>query len=181
MDYTLEQSPTEIDGLTLEGLRSRYSMSRSQLSDRIKKLRDRGYPINLDKRLLYSPEDIATLDELHSHLSMKGATIANFSPYGITAGLSRDSPATTDISTPVLIELVSAIAHAMRPPADPLTHLEQLQRASEAGWLLSTSDVRNLIGVTPSHGCSRYGFDFEKAGKNGRETAWRVRSWAAPI
>jgi len=166
---------TELDGLTLEGLESRYSITRSTIFDRIKKLRDKGYPINPDKHPLYSASDIETLDRLHSHLGIKGATIANFPPYQHTVGLSHDNPTTDDISTPVLIELVQAIAQAIAPPVDPLANLEALERAAAHSWLLSTSQVRALIGVNPTGAIFiRHGFGFEREGRNGREAAWKV-------
>ncbi|MDY7015496.1 MAG: hypothetical protein SVX43_18255 [Cyanobacteriota bacterium] len=55
----------------------------------------------------------------------------------------------------------------------------ELERAHCSGWLLTTSEVRQLIGVKPvcpaginiyQRGC----WLFEKAGKIGGQTAWRV-------
>jgi len=173
--YITPTPTATIAGLTLEGLESRYSVTRSTVFDRIKKLRDRGFPINPDKHPVYSSDDIDTLDGLNTHLKIKGATIANFSPYQHTVELSSDSPTTDDISTPVLIELVQAIALAIAVPVDPLANLEALERAAAHGWLLSTSQVRALIGGNPTGAVFiRHGFGFESAGRNGREAAWKV-------
>ena len=54
-----------------------------------------------------------------------------------------------------------------------------LERASEKDWLLTTAEVRQLIGVKPKtskgekvyqRGC----WLFQKAGKIGSQTAWKV-------
>lgn len=60
-------------------------------------------------------------------------------------------------------------------PRDPLANLEALERAAANNWHLSTSQVRELIGTVPSgEKFDRYGFIFWKAGRNGKERAWKI-------
>jgi len=64
-------------------------------------------------------------------------------------------------------------------PANPLWYMEVLERARTSDWVLTTSEVEHLIGVKPHclegeqayhRGC----WVFQKAGKIGTQTAWRV-------
>ncbi|NEN95023.1 MAG: hypothetical protein F6K50_05620 [Moorea sp. SIO3I7] len=57
--------------------------------------------------------------------------------------------------------------------------MEQLKMAAEEGWLLTTSEVKELIKVKPhirkgEDAYRRGSWVFIKSGKIGRETAWRV-------
>jgi len=70
---------------------------------------------------------------------------------------------------------VQAIAAASQPPPDPLAHWEQLERAADKGWALSTNEVAQLIGTRPrGQQFQRGSFTFIRAGKIGRQAAWRV-------
>ena len=71
-----------------------------------------------------------------------------------------------------------AIAEKMQP-VDPLWYLGRLEAARASGWELTTSQVKELIGVKPS--CKqgkktfrRGSFIFAKAGKIGNQTSWKV-------
>ena len=202
MDYPLEHSPleengdrpTEIDGLTIPDLESRYSLARSTVLGWIKELRDMGYPMEPDtdseRRSIYNQQHIEILDSFHAHLKIKGNKISNFpridTRLDSLAGLSSNSldyPAKlsskvlspSELSTATLIELVSAIAQAMHPPTDPLAYLEHLERAAAHDWYLSTSEVKALIGVTPKgKRFGRRGFVFLNSGKAGRSIEWKV-------
>lgn len=78
-----------------------------------------------------------------------------------------------------LAGLVAAIATAQNPqPADPLAMFRQLEEIAQHGWLLSTSQLVDIMGVKPKgESCDRFGFRFTRAGKNGSETAWRVEKF----
>ncbi|MEN9567487.1 MAG: hypothetical protein RLZZ69_2683 [Cyanobacteriota bacterium] len=67
----------------------------------------------------------------------------------------------------------------MTPP-DPLWYLGKLEIARASGWELTTSQVKELIGVKPS--CKqgkktfkRGSFIFVKTGKIGNQTSWKVQ------
>ncbi len=61
----------------------------------------------------------------------------------------------------------------------PLWYMNILERAFSSNWLLTTSEVKQLIGVKPrtKKGESTYrrgNWTFMKSGKIGNQTAWRV-------
>jgi hypothetical protein len=76
------------------------------------------------------------------------------------------------VSTTQLITVLSAIAKSQH---DPLRKHEQLEKAAEKGWILTTSEIEEIIGVKP-HGesYSRGNWIFVRAGKIGRELGWVV-------
>lgn len=54
-------------------------------------------------------------------------------------------------------------------------HWEQLQQVVDNGWILSTAEVRELIGVKPRKSpFVRGAFQFTKCGKIGNQSAWSV-------
>lgn len=79
------------------------------------------------------------------------------------------------ISTKSLEEILKRISQ----PYDPTWYMVTLERAANSKWILSTSEVKQLIGVEPrikkgkntfKRGC----FVFIKCGKVGNQTGWRV-------
>ena len=65
------------------------------------------------------------------------------------------------------------------PTRSPLWYMSELERAEAQGWMLTTAEIQQLIGVKPTaaKGTSIYqrgSFAFVKAGKIGSQTAWRV-------
>jgi hypothetical protein len=66
-----------------------------------------------------------------------------------------------------------------KTPQNPLWHLEALEQAYQAGWVLTTDEVASLLQVRPK--CSAEETVFErgcwrlvKTGKLGSQTGWRV-------
>ncbi|PZD70945.1 hypothetical protein C1752_08720 [Acaryochloris thomasi RCC1774] len=61
---------------------------------------------------------------------------------------------------------------------DPLWYMDALEKAASSDWLLSTTEVEQLIGVKPhckADGIYQRGqWVFNKAGKIGTQTAWQV-------
>jgi hypothetical protein len=187
----------EVDGFTVQGLVDRYTIDRSSLYKRINGLKNLGYamtPASESGKSIYSLQQVTTLDALHKHLNFAGNKISDFPRIGAPsdsltrqsyATVLRDSRASSMLvpdpaSSPSIVELVQAIAQSIHPP-DPLANLEALERAAAHGWLLSTSQLKTLIGAVPGGDrFSRYGYNFERAGKNGRETAWRIAKVSAP-
>lgn len=79
----------------------------------------------------------------------------------------------------IIEAMPTAIASVMIPP-DPLWYLERLETARAKGWELTTSQVKELIGVKPSSGQGkktfrRGSFIFVKTGKIGNQTSWKVQ------
>jgi len=86
---------------------------------------------------------------------------------GVELGIIGSSEATT-----TLVELLGAIASSQR---DPLRKHQQLKEAAAEGWILTTSEIEEIIGVKP-HGevFVRGNWQFKRAGKIGRELGWVV-------
>ncbi|MEG3960610.1 hypothetical protein, partial [Microcoleus sp. herbarium2] len=58
---------------------------------------------------------------------------------------------------------------------DPLQHYAALEQAIASGWILSTAEVRALIGVKPSGDRFKRGaFAFIRADKVGNQAGWKV-------
>jgi hypothetical protein len=78
----------------------------------------------------------------------------------------------SEVST-TLVEVLGAIAKSQ---SDPLRKHQQLKEAAVEGWVLTSSEIEESIGVRP-HGESyvRGNWKFiKRSGKIGRETAWVV-------
>jgi hypothetical protein len=74
-----------------------------------------------------------------------------------------------------LLELAESFARHLSKLRDPLQHYAALERAIASGWLLSSTEVRALIGVKPSGDRFQRGsFIFIRSGKIGAQAAWRV-------
>jgi hypothetical protein len=89
--------------------------------------------------------------------------------------LSVQSSLDTTGETGMMLELMGLLAQRMQPTRSPLWYHHELEKACNAGWLLTTSEVAELIGVKPhgdrfERGCWR----FVRTGKIGAQTAWRV-------
>jgi hypothetical protein len=98
--------------------------------------------------------------------------------------IERDSSTIVRIGLEIVAPLVEAISKLnvkadvnLTPQIPSLSHYDELERAYEKGWLLSTSELAPLLKMAPgsiTKDFERSGFRFVKAGKNGRESAWRV-------
>ena len=159
-----------------------------------------GLNITLDKdgnKSYARNEQIKLLDQQDEHIK-NGGTLKNFVPTAIaevtvhntsqnldtasTVGTTQHTPQlnTQSVLLGDIIQNISqAIAEKMQP-IDPLWYLGRLEAARVSGWELTTSQVRDLIGVKPS--CKqgkktfrRGSFIFVKAGKIGNQTSWKVQ------
>ncbi len=77
-----------------------------------------------------------------------------------------------------LAKLADILASRL-PVPDPLWHMEVLERACAANWIVTTEEVKQLIGVKPEcrageNSFQRGGWNLIKVGKIGSQTAWRV-------
>ncbi len=147
-------------------------------------------------------EQVKLLDQQHEHLK-NGGTLKNFVPTAIASvTVLKDCKSESVVETTqqtiqpsiqsILLEdivealriaiieaMPTAIASMMTPP-DPLWYLERLETARAKGWELTTSQVKELIGVKPSSGQGkktfrRGSFIFVKTGKIGNQTSWKVQ------
>ena len=162
-----------IDRVPIKSLPSRYNIARSLLYTRLKDLNIK--PEKDSKQAYISSEQLAHLDALNDHIKQGRTTSTFLTKRGMIASFDPASglPPSNNIST--FTQLVHEIASVLRPASSPLQHLECLERAFSQQWLLSTSEVKQLLGVKPlGEVCVRGSFAFIKKGKIGRETAWRV-------
>jgi hypothetical protein len=78
---------------------------------------------------------------------------------------------TSEVVT-TLVEVLGAISKKLH---DPLKKHEQLKQAAVEGWILTTSEIEEVIGVKPSgDSYVRGNWKFVRRGKIGRESAWEV-------
>ena len=188
----------------IQELCDRYNIkSRKSLYSRLDGL---GITLSKDSNKSYATdEQVKLLDQQNEHIK-NGGTIKNFIPTthaevtvhntttqhshnddisGIvetaqhTPQLSTQSEAMAILLGDMAEKMAIAIADKMTPP-NPLWFLAELERARASGWELTTSQVKELIGVKPS--CKegkktfrRGSFIFVKSGKIGNQTSWKVQ------
>jgi hypothetical protein len=182
----------EIDRVRVSQLPSRYSIARSALYTRLKDLKIE--PEKQGKKAFVNANQLQQLDALHEHIQ-KGGTTGEFLKQSDSSGqlatpdspgqsraIVQDSPGQMAISpTAALATVVEAIVKRLIPAPSRLSYLRELEEAYSQGWLLSTSELANLLGLTPGT-ITDYGeefndacFTFTRAGKRkGGEIAWRV-------
>jgi len=159
-------------------LQGRYSLSSKQsVYDRIKAVSIE--PVTRGK-VSYSQLD--KLDKLDEHLK-SGGILGNFEsshaevmPASIELAIEPATPAKVSGNDGEnFIELIERVAAALKPAADPLQHYAALERAIASSWLLSSSEVRSLIGTRPTGDRFQRGsFVFIRTDKIGAQSAWRV-------
>lgn len=171
--------------MNIKKLLERYNLkTRKALYARLDKL---GITLDKDERghNYAAPEQIEQLDELEEHLQSTGGTLANFVPVTQTeiaqTEFLPEEPVNGGMEVLIrahreadLFEIASQLQ-----PKSPLWFHRELKEAAAEGWLLSTEEVQQLIGVkpTPKKGEDFYergSWTFVKAGKIGTQTAWRV-------
>jgi len=174
---------------SIASLQTRYSLnSRQAVYDRISALK-----ITPAARGKLSGGQLGKLDELNEHLK-SGGILSDFesshtevmpapvifedfaNELAIELAIELATPAkVSDNDSENFIELIERIAAALKPAADPLQHYAALERAIASSWLLSSSEVRSLIGTKPKGDRFQRGsFVFIRAGKIGAQSAWRV-------
>jgi hypothetical protein len=181
----------EVDRVPLSQLPSRYSIARSAVYTRLKDLQIS--PSKDSKKAYVNAEQLQLLDALHEHIQ-KGGTTGEFlkqreqkqtgqSRTEESLVLVRDNPGQISLTQPgALVTLVETIVKRLLPKSGSrLSYLRELEEAYEKGWLLSTSEVADLLGLSPktvaSYGqaFADAGFVFTRAGTRKRgEIAWAI-------
>ncbi|MGK7874434.1 MAG: hypothetical protein AB4426_14345 [Xenococcaceae cyanobacterium] len=177
----------EVDSYPLTDLPGRYSVTRSVIYNRLGALKIE--PRRSGKKAFVTAEELKLLDSLDEHLKRGGIT-SEFTSEMSSIHTATDArqvnlkpgQANQIESQSAILALMQAIANRLSTLDAASTHLsdyEALERAYRNGWLLSTSHLATLLGLSPktlvSHKeLSRYGFLFTKEGRNGTETAWKV-------
>lgn len=186
--------------LTIKQLLERYDLKQRQsIYDWCKK----GAKIELQKdesgRSCATSEQVALLDQLAEHLKKPSGTLSNFVPLSsVKIDNSIDSLIDTKIDSKkseiktqtidsqLLVEITSRIGIVIADQLgkqlaqiDPLSHHVALEKARALGWLLTTLEVKELIGVKPrtkkgNDIFKRGNWIFIKSGKIGNQIAWTV-------
>ena len=134
-------------------------------------------------------EQIELLDQLENHLK-EGGKLTTFTPVlMVEIDNKLDSkldsvidnkikPVYSSIDSQLLGEMMQVIASKLQP-VDPLWYMVILERARNSNWLLTTAEVRELIGVKPKtkkgeKTYKRGNWLFIKSGKIGNQTGWKV-------
>ncbi|MCC3531098.1 MAG: hypothetical protein JGK21_26885 [Microcoleus sp. PH2017_22_RUC_O_B] len=162
-------------------LQTRYSLSSKQsIYDRIKALH-----IKPVRRGEISSDSLDKLDNLDKFLKNNpGAALSDFPKQteAITTSKLDLSSGQLDKSTEQLnnfnetLQLVEAIARHL-VNRNPLAKYKALDYAVKAELLLPSSKIKELIGVNPCNYGDKFqrgNFIFEKKGKIGRQTAWKI-------
>lgn len=178
----------EIDYFPVNQLSDRYQLARSAV---YKRMGDLGIvPHKVGNKSFLDNEQIQLLDELHDFmLSGKNRTSAEFVEYkGLRSPRrpdrrERPQAAGSDLALPQsdLLGLLRELIPRLQPPPRPLDYLEQLEQAAINHWLVTTTDLADLLDVSPQQirtvggQFTMAGFCFTQAGyrPNG-EMEWRV-------
>jgi hypothetical protein len=182
---------TDIDRFPVKDLMGRYGIGRTALYDRFKHANIK--PDKEGTRSFVSGEQLAELDRLNDHLAT-GGSLSDFVPAygwreeGQELALAPNSSADVQpiepaanleaLAVAVSVGVERAIASQSQPP-NPLWYMKELKQAVEEQWLLTTAEVRELIGVKPTAAKGEDSYQrgcwlFTKEGKIGSQTAWRV-------
>jgi hypothetical protein len=166
---------TDIDPYPVSELTNRYNIGKQAVYNRLEALSIK--PAHHSNRSYISSAQLLLLDRLHEHIA-SGGTMADFEPSQTESSISPvdvSSESTGLPRTDDLVILVERIAAALKPATSPLGHWEQLEKAVAHNWLLTTTDVKRVIGVKPKgNSFTRGSFTFVRSGMIGNQTSWRV-------
>jgi len=167
-------------------LKNRYHISKQAEITRRQHLGIK--PIKIDGKSYVTEDELALLDQLDHHLKNSG----KMSDFKATEGSlptrldQQDSTRLDSVDQPDYQEatlapetdwesLLLTVVEKLQPPQSPIANWEDLQKASDNGWLVTTKQVQALVGTKPKgERWQRGSFLFIRQGKIGRQAAWRV-------
>ena len=185
-----------VDLIPLSQLPSRYGIARSNLYNRLKDLKIES--VKQGRKAFVTMAGLQLLDELHAHLEQGGTTSEfikqrgnnhhlvnipnNFPEVSHSFETEFSSEPTISLNPSVLVGVIETVVKRLIPPSrSRLTYLRELEEAYQNEWLLSTSEVADLLGLNQktitNYGqeFSDAGFIFERAGvRKGGEIAWSI-------
>jgi hypothetical protein len=178
----------EIDRLPVSQLTDRYNLVRSAVYSRLDALGIKTERVG--NKAYVNAQQIQLLDDLHAFINAGGTTAEFCESRGIQKPEDPPTEPSSGLSAvqPDFARLVAAIASEIAsrfqpttPEPDPFSYFEVLERAYQNGWLLSTSELADLLDLLPSEmrqygdRFAEAGFVFTKAGyRSGGEVAWKV-------
>jgi hypothetical protein len=187
---------TEIDNFPVSQLQNRFSIGKQAVYNRLDALDIK--PFKEGNKSYITADQLQLLDRLHEHIN-QGGTMAEFPKSTASPVDSLKSPVdksdspveivetgmnlSTANNLEALVQVVStgvekAIATSTEAKS-PLWYMVELKRAADEGWLLTTKEVKDLIGVKPNtkkgeKTYKRGNWLFIKSGRIGNQTAWKV-------
>ena len=185
-----------VDLIPLSQLPSRYGIARSNLYNRLKDLKIES--VKQGRKAFVTAAGLQLLDALHVHLEQGGTTSEfikqqanNHHLVNIPTTYPEVSPSfeteyssepTISLHPSALVGVIETVVKRLIPPSrSRLTYLRELEEAYQNQWLLSTSEVADLLGLSQktitNYGqeFSDAGFIFERAGiRKGGEIAWSI-------
>ncbi|HZG39096.1 MAG TPA: hypothetical protein VEZ50_10485 [Nodosilinea sp.] len=182
-------NPGEIDRYPVSQLQSRYSLARSAVYKRMQDLRV--VPEKVGQRSYITAQQLQLMDELHRFINQGGSAAEFIEARGLRQRPGNSGNGQSGSGSDLTITpndfggMIGALAELMGRMGigqpDPLKYFETLENAARNGWLPSTSELAELIDLSPreieSYGdrFSEAGFIFSRSGyrKNG-EIAWKV-------
>jgi hypothetical protein len=187
-------NPGEIDRFPVGQLQGRYNLARSAVYKRMEQLGIA--PERVGQRAFLNAQQLHLMDELHTFINQGGSAAEFIEARGLRQsprghGNSQGQPAHGNASalanTPDMGGFISAIVaevfNRMGSLAEPdrLNYFDRIEAAAQKGWLFSTSELADLLDLSPRE-LEQFGDSFFEAGfilsrsgyrKNG-EIAWRV-------
>jgi len=145
-------------------LKERYNIGKQAEINRRKFLKIS--PTKINGQNYITEQELKRLDELDAHLKA-GNSMESFT--GSERTLTRSMPQEEN-------QIIVKMLEAMSPPkAKPTDHWNELEKAYQNGWVLTTKEVQELAGAKP-HGkeWKRGAFIFKPAGKSGRSKGWKI-------
>jgi hypothetical protein len=151
-------------------------------------------PVDNYKANLQKDASLADLDKNNSFVNFEKfnqpLAIPKEKPEnGIPQETTTPKPQVDDSTKQWIDESLAEIAESLRnledivfsrlQPSNPLWYMDILERAQANGWVLTTEEVEDLIGVKPRCEAGKNSYQrgcwvFVKAGKMGSQTGWRV-------
>ncbi len=171
---------TELDNFPVSDLQDRYSIGRTQVYTRLEALDIK--PEKSGNKSFINASQLEKLDNLDKHIKSGGA-IADFNkPF--TEHETKFTEQTGQISLiseneALVMVLRSLLSENLKPESglnQVFQNLELLDKAVERKWFLSSSEIKQLLAIAslPKSPFERYGFYFEKVGRNGSEVSWKI-------
>ncbi|MEM9276608.1 MAG: hypothetical protein AAGA80_27250 [Cyanobacteria bacterium P01_F01_bin.143] len=186
-----------IDLIPLSQLPSRYGIARSNLYTRLKDLKIES--VKQGRKAFVTAASLQLLDGLHAHLERGGntsefikklkenhnhlVTIPNSSLEGPNYFEPEySSEPTIALNPTALVGVIETVVRKLIPTSQSrLTYMRELEEAYQNQWLLSTSELADLLGLTKKT-VTNYGQEFSDAGfvfaragvRKGGEIAWAI-------
>ena len=171
---------TELDNFPVSELQDRYSIGRKQVYTRLEALDIK--PEKFGNKAFINASQLEKLDSLDKHIKAGGA-IADFQKV-TTEHKTKSSEQTGQLSTiseneALQLVLRGLLSETLKPVSginQVFQNLELLDKAVDRKWFLSSSEIKELLLIAslPKSPFERYGFYFEKVGRNGNEVSWKI-------